>query len=274
MKDFGKKILKYAIVAAVTFIIGVILTTYLKDKSFGFKLKYVTHGITIAVAFFSTAGLLIYDLLRILDGKGGKKKSPGIDKAKDSKGKDVDQYFDKDFVGEDDLKKNKAFNYNSLSSLRAAKKDGILVRAEEKGTGMEINFVEPIHTLVTGTTSSGKTWRYVVPTLQLMSMNGAKPSFVVTDPKGELYDNCSNKLKKEGYDVKVLDLRDPSSSMQWNPLSYPYQMYHRSFHLDKEVKVHPPGDSPQNYNLIIQRSFDHVSQTWFEFNGTAYIDRH
>ena len=33
-----------------------------------------------------------------------------------------------------------------------------------------------------------------------------------------------NTVINEGYDVKVLDLRDPSSSMQWNPLSYPYQM--------------------------------------------------
>jgi len=105
-------------------------------------------------------------------------------------------------------------------------------------------------------------------------MTAAKPSFVVTDPKGELYDQNANKLKKEGYDVKMLDLRNPSSSMQWNPLTYPYQMYHRSFNLDREVKVHPPGDSPNNYNLIIQRSFDYQSQTWFEFNGVAYIDRH
>ena len=274
MKNFGKIILKYVIVAAVAFIATVMLTTYFKDGTFGFNGKYMSGGLTIAVVFFAVAGTLIWELLRILDGKGKKKDDKAVDKVKDSKGKDSSQYFDKDFVDEETLKKNKAFNFNSLSSLRACKKDGILVRAEEKGSNMEINFVEPIHTLVTGTTSSGKTWRYIVPTIQLMSMNGAKPSFVVTDPKGELYDNCSNKLKKEGYEVKVLDLRNPSESMQWNPLTYPYQMYHRSFNLDKEVKVHPPGDSPNNYNLIIQRSFDHQSQTWFEFNGVAYVDRH
>ena len=274
MKDFLKKILKYVIVGIVAFVLAVMAQTAIETKTPGFDVNKIKTALTWAITFFSVSGFLIYDLLRILDGKGGKKKSSGgIDKAKDSKGKDVDQYFDKDFVSDEDLKKNKAFNFNSISSLRNCKNDGILVRAEEKGNNMEINFVEPIHTLVTGTTSSGKTWRYVVPTLQLMSMNGAKPSFVVTDPKGELYDNCSKKFKDEGYDVKVLDLRDPSSSMQWNPLSYPYQMYHRSFNLEHEVKVHPPGDNPKNYNLIIQRSFDFETQTWFEFNGTAYIDR-
>ena len=42
--------------------------------------------------------------------------------------------------------------------------------------------------------------------------------------KGELFEKCSNKFKSEGYEVKVLDLRNPSQSMQWNPLTYPYQM--------------------------------------------------
>ncbi len=274
MKSFGKKILKYLIVAAIALIATVMLTTYFKEKTFGFTWKYMTSSLTFIIVFLVVVSVIVYDLLRFADGKGKKKDDKAVDKVKDSKGKDASQYFDKDFVDEETLKKNKAFNFNTLSSLRSSKKDGILVRAEEKGNNMEINFVEPIHALVVGTTSSGKTTRYVVPTLQIMSMTAAKPSFVVTDPKGELYDQNANKLKKEGYDVKMLDLRNPSSSMQWNPLTYPYQMYHRSFNLDKEVKVHPPGDSPNNYNLIIQRQFDHQAQTWFEFNGVAYVDRH
>ncbi len=272
MKDFAKKLLKYVIVAAIAFILGIVIVTYFKTKNF-----YPDFGnakIGAVIAFFAAAGLLVYDLLRILDGKGGKKKNKAIDEVTDSKGKNASQFFDKDFVDEETLKKEKAFNYNNLASLKSCKKDGILVKAEEKGNNMEINFVEPIHTLVTGTTSSGKTWRFVVPTIQLMSMTAAKPSFVVTDPKGELYDNNANKLKKEGYDVKVLDLRNPSASMQWNPLTYPYDMYHRSFNLEKEVRVHAPGDNPKNYNLIIQRQFDFETQSWFEFNNIAYVDRH
>ena len=273
MKEFGKKILKYVIVGLIAYLGSIIAITAYKTKSFGFDPKYLKNTFVFAITFFSLAGLLLKDLFDIMDGKGKKKGDKAVDKVKDSRGKETSQFFDKDFVEEEDLKKVKAFNYNSLSSLKSCKKDGILVRAEEKGSSMDVNFVEPIHTLVTGTTSSGKTWRFVVPTIQLMSMTAAKPSFVITDPKGELYDNCSNKLKNEGYDVKVLDLRNPSESMQWNPLTYPYQMYHRSFNLDREVKVHPPGDSPQNYNLVIQRRFDFGSQTWFEFNGTAYVDR-
>ncbi len=273
LKDIGKLLLKYVIVGLITFFGAIMVMTYIKDGTFGFDFANRNSVWPPAATFFTVGFMIAFDLLRLIDGKGKKKKKGDIDKVKDSKGKDVDQFFDKDFVTDDDLKKNKDFNFNTLQTLRTCKKDGILVRAEEKGNNMEINFVQPIHTLVTGTTSSGKTWRFVVPTIQLMCRTASKPSFVVTDPKGELYENCANLLKKEGYDVKVLDLRDPTASMQWNPLSYPYQMFHRSYNLDKEVKVHPNGDSPQNYNLIMQRQFDYQTTNWFEFNGVAYVDR-
>jgi len=274
MKGFLKKILKYVILAVAVYVLSIVAINYFKTKTIGFNTQYLQNSVVIAITFFAVAGMLIYDLLRLADGKGKKKTDKAVDKVKDSKGKETSQFFDKDFVSEEDLEKNKAFNYHTQSSIKSSKKDGILVRAEEKGNSIHINFVEPIHTLCVGTTSSGKTSRFVVPSLQLMSMTASKPSFVITDPKGELYEKCSNKFKKEGYDVKVLDLRNPFQSMQWNPLTYPYQMFHRSYNLDKEVKVHPAGDIPQNYNLIIQRQFDHQTQTWFEFNGVAYADRH
>lgn len=271
MKNFGKKLLKYLIVAIVVFVGAVIALTYFNNKTFGFDFKYATNGQATIFVVLGLAALLLFDLFKLMDGKN--KKSKAVDEVKDSKGRNTQQFFDKDFVTDEDLKKVPAFNYNNLQTIKNVKKDGILVRAEEKGNNMEINFVEPIHALVTGTTSSGKTWRFVVPTIQMMSMTAAKPSFVVTDPKGELYDNNANHLKKQGYDVKVLDLRQPTVSMQWNPLYYPYEMYHRSFNLEKEVKVHGAGDNPKDYNLIIQKPFDFQNSTWFEFDGIAYVDR-
>ena len=272
MKKFGKTILKYLIVAALALAIGDVAITYFNDKQFAFNVRYILNGSVFVVVFFAVAGLLVYDLLKMLDGKG-KKKDKAEDKVRDSKGREVKQFYDKDFVTTDDLEKVKGFNFNSLSSLRSSKQDGILVRAEEKGHSVDINFVKPIHTMIVGTTSSGKTSRFVVPSLQLMSMTASKPSFVVTDPKGELYDKCAHKFESEGYDVKVVNLRDTFASVQWNPMTYPFDLYTRSFNLDKEVKVHSPGDDPKRYNLIIQRPFDHSTTTWFEFNGTAYVDQ-
>ncbi len=272
MKTLGKKILKYIIVSIVVFLVSVIIITYVQDGRIAFNPRYAQSGLPYIFVFIGVGLFIAFDLMKLADGKKPT-SSKAIDKVKDSKGHDTQEFFDNDFVSEDVLKKNKGFNYNTLSSIRSCKTDGILVRAEQRGNNMEINFVKPIHTLVVGTTSSGKTSRFVVPSLQLMSMTSAKPSFVITDPKGELYDKCSNKFRSEGYDVKIINLRDPFTSLQWNPLSYPYDMYQRSFNLDKEVKVHPPGDNPKNYNLLIQHSFDYSSTTWFEFNGIAYADK-
>ena len=55
--------------------------------------------------------------------------------------------------------------------------------------------------LVIGGSGSGKTYRFVKP--QLMQMSS---SFIITDPKGELYRDTSGFLKRNGYDVKVLNL--------------------------------------------------------------------
>ncbi len=72
--------------------------------------------------------------------------------------------------------------------------------------------------LVIGGSGAGKTYRFVKP--QLMQMSS---SFIVTDPKGELYRDTSGFLKKNGYDVKVLNLldeREMLKSSQFNPFRY------------------------------------------------------
>lgn len=274
MKKVLKVVLKYLLIFAVAFVGSIVLVTYFKDGVFGFNARYMGTTTPIIIVLLVVGSVFVIDLMRILDGKG-KKKDTGKaeDKVKDTKGRDTTQFFNRDFLTDEELKKIPGFNYNTLSTIQSCKKDGILIRAEENHNKMDINFVNPIHTLVVGTTSSGKTSRFVVPSLQLMSMTAAKPSFVITDPKGELYDKCCNKFLEEGYDVKVINLRDPFSSVQWNPLSYPFDMYQRSYHLEKEVKVHPPGDNPKQYNLIIQRPFDFTTTTWFEFNNFAYADK-
>ena len=127
-----------------------------------------------------------------------KKKEKGLsDKGKDAKGKDVAQYFSSDFVSLDDLRNKKDFNFCTLKNIRSVTKDGVLVRAERMGSNMEINFIKPIHTLIIGTTSSGKSTQYIMPTIQLLSMTAAKPSFIITDPKKELYEENVEKLKQE-----------------------------------------------------------------------------
>jgi type IV secretion system protein VirD4 len=54
----------------------------------------------------------------------------------------------------------------------------------------------------------------------------AGESFVVSDPKGELYKRTSGIAKANGYEISVINFRDIGKGDMWNPIALPYEMYH------------------------------------------------
>jgi len=72
------------------------------------------------------------------------------------------------------------------------------------------------HLLVIGSTRSGKSRRIILPTIWTLARAGE--SMIVSDPKGELYGYSSEYLKKLGYKVILIDLRNPYRGNQWNPV--------------------------------------------------------
>ncbi len=80
------------------------------------------------------------------------------------------------------------------------------------------------HSLIFGTTGSKKTRLFGMPLINLLGY--ASESMIISDPKGELVEKTSGYLSSEGYDIKVLNFRDPGlSNMMWNPLAIPYRFY-------------------------------------------------
>src|SRR5574344_1480396 len=90
------------------------------------------------------------------------------------------------------------------------------------------------HTLVIGSSGSGKTRCVVKPLVNLLAKHGE--SMILTDPKGELYVDSANHLKELGYNVIVLNFRDPVKGSAWNPLNLPYQ-YMKMGNKDKAVEL-------------------------------------
>ena len=80
------------------------------------------------------------------------------------------------------------------------------------------------HTLIFGATGSKKTRLFCMPMINIFAKAGE--SFVVTDPKGELYAKTSGIVNSMGYNTVVLDFRNIGFGDMWNPLSLPYEMYH------------------------------------------------
>ena len=90
------------------------------------------------------------------------------------------------------------------------------------------------HSLVIGATGSGKTQTVILPTVH--SLAKAKESMIITDPKGEIYEKTSNMLRARGYQILLLNFRDPQNGNSWNPMSLPYQMY-KSGNQDKAIEL-------------------------------------
>lgn len=72
------------------------------------------------------------------------------------------------------------------------------------------------HSLILGTTGSRKTRSVVFPMVLNIASAKEKQSMIVHDTKGDVPKYTYDYLKKQGYDVYVLNFRDPSASDHYN----------------------------------------------------------
>ena len=79
------------------------------------------------------------------------------------------------------------------------------------------------HTIIIGSTGSGKTECGILPTTRILAKAGE--SMIITDPKGEIYQKTGALLKEEGYNIIILNFREPQQGNSWNPFSLPYKFY-------------------------------------------------
>ncbi len=88
-----------------------------------------------------------------------------------------------------------------------------VVLGVKKRRGQDVAIVDDddVHTLMIGAAGCGKTAYWLYPNLEYACAAGM--SFLTTDTKGDLYRNYGNICKEYyGYDVAVIDLRNPTKS--------------------------------------------------------------
>ena len=90
------------------------------------------------------------------------------------------------------------------------------------------------HNLVIGSTGAGKTQTTVLPMVNLLAKHDE--SMIITDPKGEIYENTSSYLKSLGYNIVLLNFRDPQQGNAWNPMYLPYSLY-KDGNIDKSIEL-------------------------------------
>jgi len=268
---FGKKF-RTVFFAFLCGIVAVTLASYCVSS-------YLIHGKinfrdimgTVAHSTFKTMFMIIFLVLLVafliilsnskfkFDSSGASVKSKG----------GIKKFYDTNWLSEEELKKNPDFKFHYYEDLHRSDNIGVPIRAELIGNKLHVNMYKPIHTMVIGTTGAGKTTQFINPTIQILSETHAKPCLVVTDPKGEIYDDHSEKLRKNGYRILVFDLKEPFQSTRWNPMARAYEINERAMNLNREVKVHH-NDDPRDFSLKC------VSQVyygeWYEFDGYAFAD--
>lgn len=79
------------------------------------------------------------------------------------------------------------------------------------------------HSLIIGASGSGKTATVLDPLVKILGKAGE--SMIVTDPKGEIYEHNANLLREKGYNVIIVNFRDPENGSAWNPLTLPYRYW-------------------------------------------------
>ena len=134
-------------------------------------------------------------------------------------------------------KKSKNDGYSKLMSDKDMKKDYGIKKVHLKDDTYEAGGIPVIndgkdawvdasgqpHSLIMGASGSGKTQAFMFPLIKILGRAGE--SMIVTDPKGELYENCGSLLKEKGYKIILINFRDPKEGAAWNPFSYPYRIY-------------------------------------------------
>lgn len=188
-------------------------------------------------------------------------------------GEVTDINFDSKFITEEGLRTSPDLIYTTWNNLPNLKKTGFVFRNKEVNGRYEINMKPETHALVLGTTGTGKTQIFANPTIRILAHSGQKPSLVMTDPKGELYADNANVLRKEGYNIIVLNLEDPYASSLWNPMEIAYKKYQRAGNLNKEVKkISHAKPQDMGYKTFDPSKVNGATygDTWYGFEGKAF----
>lgn len=90
------------------------------------------------------------------------------------------------------------------------------------------------HTLVIGAPGSGKTQAVMLPQVKLAIK--ANESFLANDVKGEILEKVGGELKKQNYNIIVLDYANLERGNHYNILDFPYYLYTNN-NKDKAIQM-------------------------------------
>jgi len=270
-KGLGHYLFIFIIIAAISAVVGAFVSMYLVDEEIVFTVDAVIEAmqsenylmyVGACFALIFCLGLLFFTRTDSFMPK--QVTDPKYDVDSDKKGsarwltdKEINTYFPR--CAFDEVGKQKV--------------NGFVIQTIDVGNRTFANYKGEVHCLILGTTGSGKTIRFVIPTMQFLARSGLRPSIVVTDPKGELYNTQSKLYQERGYDVLTLNLREPlKRSSCWNPCHIAYEEYQEGLRQKDLIKFHNDKVDDYKGKLQLAESRSAFCEQWYEFNGYAFAN--
>ena len=108
----------------------------------------------------------------------------------------------------------------AVDGTKEIKSSGLPMAYDDKNLYIDSRSV---HSLIIGTTGSGKTQAITLPMLKLACLGGE--SVIVHDPKFEVYENTKEMFKDNNYNIIKLNLDDAIDTNCWNPFEIAKKYY-------------------------------------------------
>lgn len=168
---------------------------------------------------------------------------------------------------------DKEFPKIEYGELAKANVNGFVVSTKVMPNGKTYaNYKKGTHCLVIGTTGSGKTSRLVLPTLNFLARSKQKPSVVMADPKGELFEATSKTFQDNGYKIISINLRDViDKSDCWNPCFMAWKYYQEAINQKNQIKVIKGMDHKRlQQTYKVATDINEYKDEFYVYSGIAF----
>lgn len=138
----------------------------------------------------------------------------------------IDEYEDSNNTRYSELMELKEdYSWNRYED-DTGQKGGLSVHVDQDSDGNIVGALvdgSDTNSIIISSTGAGKTTRILCP--YILNCVYAKEDMLIHDPKGELYKYFYNVMIEHGYDIQVINLRDPKTGSRYNPLQRAAKMY-------------------------------------------------
>lgn len=150
--------------------------------------------------------------------------------------------FDDDFLFYDEIKKKGSkTKFDSLFSKIDEKQEaGWVIKTSllnKKNREIKYWTTTNSHAFILGDTRSGKTQKFIIPTIKYniyLKNKDKRPNLMIIDPKGELFTSLSEEMKKQGYEIVLIDFQNLGKSRGINFLAPIWDIFHRPYQNESE----------------------------------------